>query len=54
MRRMPAAGTNGNGGPARVQMHCSPVLFSAVPASWLHVAIDRKTGTGTRRLGESP
>ncbi|HVM40000.1 MAG TPA: hypothetical protein VM618_04370 [Acidimicrobiia bacterium] len=50
---------NGNGGVARAQFAAafSPAGHLAAPMStcWLHVDIDRKkTGIGTRRLGESP
>lgn len=32
----------------------APAFLAANPVCWLHVAIDHKTGTTARRLGELP
>lgn len=51
MQTMNANGMYAHSGPARVRAFAaSPVVLPTV-ASWLHVCIDGKTGTGTRRLG---
>lgn len=53
MQAMNANGMYANGGPARVRAFAVSPAFLPAAASWLHVhvCIDGKTGTGTRRLG---